>query len=65
VRIGDYGTLKLDLEIVSPRHSLCAGGERRFIMGCRFVIVPGLAERMLQRVISQLETKRQALISRD
>jgi c-di-GMP-binding flagellar brake protein YcgR len=65
VRLGDYGTLKLDLEIVSPRRTLNAGRERRFVMGCRFVALPGLAERMLQRVITQLETKRQALVSRD
>ena len=65
VRLGDYGTLKLDLEIVAPRQTLNASGERRFVMGCRFVALPGLAERMLQRVITQLETKRQALVSRD
>jgi hypothetical protein len=33
-------------------------------MGCRFVAVPGLGGRMLQRVITQLETKRQPLVSR-
>jgi c-di-GMP-binding flagellar brake protein YcgR len=64
VRLGDFGTLKLDLEIVSPRKTLSAAGEPRFVMGCRFVALPGPAERMLQRTITQLETKRQALVSR-
>jgi c-di-GMP-binding flagellar brake protein YcgR len=65
VLLGSYGALTLDLEIVAPRHTLSASGERRFVMGCRFVELPGPAERMLQRVITQLETKRQALVPRD
>ncbi|MEW6339681.1 MAG: flagellar brake protein [Paraburkholderia sp.] len=65
VQLGDYGILKLDLEIVAPRHSFSASGECRFIMGCKFVALPGTAERMLQRVITQLETRRQALAPRE
>ena len=65
VQLGDYGTLKLDLEVVAPRHSFSASGERRFVMGCKFVALPGTAERMLQRVITQLETRRQTLVQRD
>lgn len=65
VQLGDHGTLRLDLEIVAPRHSFSASGERRFVMGCKFVALPGTAERMLQRVITQLETQRQALVPRD
>jgi c-di-GMP-binding flagellar brake protein YcgR len=65
VQLGEHGTLRLDLEIVAPRHLFSASGERRFVMGCKFVALPGTAERMLQRVITQLETRRQALVPRD
>ena len=65
VQLGDFGTLSLDLEIGAPRHFTSAGGERRFVMGCRFAALPGPAERMLQRVITQLETRRQALVPRE
>jgi hypothetical protein len=65
LQLGDFGALRLDLEIVAPRHSTNAGGERRFVTGFKIVALPGPAKRMLQRVITQLETRRQALVPRE
>jgi c-di-GMP-binding flagellar brake protein YcgR len=65
LRLGDFGMLRIDVEIVAPRHSTNASGERRFVTGCKFVALPMPAERMLQRVITQLETSRQALLPRE
>jgi hypothetical protein len=39
-------------------------GDRRFVIGCKFVQTPGPAERTLQRVVTHLETKRQTLVPR-
>jgi c-di-GMP-binding flagellar brake protein YcgR len=64
LQLGAFGTLRLDLEIVSPRQSATPKGDRRFVMGGRFVTVPGPAERMLQRAVAQLETRRQTLLPR-
>lgn len=58
LRLGDAGVLQLDLEIVSPRKTINARGDVQFVMGCRFVGLPGTAERMLQRVVTQLEMTR-------
>jgi flagellar brake protein len=64
LQLGAFGTLRLDLEIVAPRRLSMPNGERRFVVGCKFVATPGPAERTLQRVVTQLETKRQALAPR-
>ncbi|MFM0739315.1 flagellar brake protein [Paraburkholderia xenovorans] len=64
LQLGGFGTLRLDLEIVAPRHSITPKGDRRYVIGCKFVATPGLAERTLQRVVTQLETKRQTLAPR-
>jgi hypothetical protein len=64
LQLGAFGTLRLDLEIVAARPFTTSKGEPRFVIGCRFVQTPGLAERILQRVVTQLETKRQALAPR-
>lgn len=64
LQLGSFGTLRLDLEIVAPRQLTTPKGERRFVIGCKFVQTPGRAERTLQRVVTQLETKRQTLAPR-
>ena len=64
LQLGSFGTLRLDLEIVAPRQLTKPKGDRRFVIGCKFVQTPGLAERTLQRVVTQLETKRQTLAQR-
>ncbi|RKE38320.1 c-di-GMP-binding flagellar brake protein YcgR [Paraburkholderia sp. BL23I1N1] len=64
LQLGSFGTLRLDLEIVASRQLTTPKGDRRFVIGCKFVKTPGPAERTLQRVVTQLETKRQALAPR-
>ncbi|MFM0499806.1 flagellar brake protein [Paraburkholderia caffeinilytica] len=64
LQLGSFGTLRLDLEIVAPRQLTTSKGDLRFVIGCRFVQISGPAERTLQRVVTQLETKRQTLASR-
>ena len=63
LQLGGFGTLRLDLEIVAPRQLATPKGYR-FVIGCKFVAMPGPAERTLQRVVTQLETKRQTLAPR-
>lgn len=64
LQLGSFGTLQLDLEIVAPRQMTTPKGDRRFVIGCKFVQTPGRAERVLQRVVTQLETRRQTLVAR-
>lgn len=64
LQLGSFGTLRLDLEIVAPRRLATPNSDRRFVIGCKFVATPGPAERTLQRVVTQLETKRQVLAPR-
>ncbi|WP_109483359.1 flagellar brake protein [Paraburkholderia sp. C35] len=64
LRLGSFGTLQIDLEIVAPRKTMTASGELQTVLGCRFVDLPGTAERTLQRAITQLETKRLTVASR-
>jgi c-di-GMP-binding flagellar brake protein YcgR len=64
LQLGSFGTLRLDLEIVASRRLITAKGDLRFVVGCKFVQMTGSAERVLQRVVTQLETKRQTLAPR-
>lgn len=64
LQLGSFGTLQLDLEIVAPRVVTTPKGDQRFVIGCRFASALGPSERTLQRVVTQLETKRQKLSSR-
>ncbi|MGF6770331.1 c-di-GMP-binding flagellar brake protein YcgR [Paraburkholderia sp. GAS199] len=64
LQLGTFGSLRLDLEIVAPRQMTTPRGDQRYVIGCRFVETPGPAERTLQRVVTQLETKRQTLAPR-
>jgi flagellar brake protein len=64
LQLGSFGTLQLDLEIVAPRLVTTPKGDQRFVIGCKFIGALGPAERTLQRVVTQLETKRQRLSSR-
>lgn len=62
VNLTGYGTLSLDLELVSLRATELPKGGRRFQLGMRFVSLPGSAENTLQRLITQLEMKRRSLV---
>jgi flagellar brake protein len=62
VNLGGNGTLTLNLQIVSLRATeLPHGGGTRYLLGLRFVSLPGSAENTLQRLITQLEMKRRSL----
>jgi len=60
LQMGGFGTVTADLEVVAPRQTFTRAGERRAVIGCRFVELRGNAERVLQRTITQLETRRLA-----
>lgn len=60
LQMGGFGTVTADLEVVAPRQTFTPAGERRAVIGCRFVELRGNAERVLQRTITQLETRRLA-----
>ncbi|NIF77474.1 flagellar brake protein [Paraburkholderia sp. Cy-641] len=64
LQLGSFGTLQLDLQIVAPRALTTPKGDRRYVIGCKFACALGPAERTLQRVVTQLETKRQTLAPR-
>ncbi len=64
IQLGAFGTLRLDIEIVAPRHTVAPNGDKRHVIGCKFMTLPGCAERTLQRVVTHLEAKRQVLVSR-
>lgn len=64
LQLGGFGTLRLDLEIVAPRQLTTPKGDQRYVIGCKFIETPGSAERTLQRIVTQLETKRQSLAAR-
>lgn len=58
LQLGGLGAVPVDLEIVAPRHVITPTGERRTVLGCRFVDLKGNTERVLQRAITQLEMHR-------
>ena len=58
LQLGGFGSVTTDLEIVAPREALTPTGERRTVLGCRFVELRDNAERTLQRAITQLEMRR-------
>lgn len=61
LELGDFGSLRMDLEIVAPRRMITAKGDQRFVIGCKFVAWAGTAERTLQRIVTHLETKRRSV----
>jgi flagellar brake protein len=62
--LGTFGTLRLTMEVVSPRRTMMGNGTQRFVMGCRFIDLPATAERTLQRVVTYLEAHCLGLKSR-
>jgi flagellar brake protein len=58
LRLGGLGSAVADLEVVASREALTPTGERRTILGCRFVALRNNAECTLQRAITQIETRR-------
>jgi flagellar brake protein len=57
ITLGALGEIAVALEIVAPRLAHTPTGERRTVLGCRFIELHASAERMLQRAITQLETR--------
>ncbi len=64
LQLGHFESVTVDLEVMSPRRMTNPKGETVHIIGCRFIDRPASAERLLQRVIMQLETSRQSLALR-
>lgn len=60
--LGELGKLTLDLELVSQRPTTLPNGKLRYQLGFRFMALPGKVEGRLQRLITQLEMKRNALV---
>lgn len=60
LQVGGLGAVPVDLEIVAPRQVVTPTGEQRIVLGCRFIDLKGSAERVLQRAITLLETRREA-----
>ncbi|SAK96853.1 YcgR family protein [Caballeronia hypogeia] len=64
LQVGKLGSVPVDLEVVAPRQVVTRTGERRTVLGCRFVELKGSAERVLQRAITQLEMDRKERAAR-
>jgi len=60
--LGTLGRISLDLELVSQRPTMQPNGKPRYQLGFRFLALPGNVEGRLQRLITQLEMKRNALV---
>jgi flagellar brake protein len=61
LNLGQFGTLGVDLELVSPRTIPMPNGTVRYVVGFRFTRLSGAAESVLQRLITKIEAKRRAL----
>lgn len=59
--LGTFGRLSIDLALVSSRPTVLPNGGRRHLLGFRFRTLPGNVEGKLQRLITQLELKGNAL----
>ncbi|MDR5759527.1 flagellar brake protein [Caballeronia sp. LZ035] len=57
LQMGAFSLVTVHLEIVAPRQAITPSGEARTVLGCRFNDLSGRAERTLQRVITQLESR--------
>jgi flagellar brake protein len=64
LNFGKFGLFSIDLQLVSPRSTITTKGDRRYIVGFKFVDLPGSGERTLQRLITHLDVKRRSLVSR-
>jgi flagellar brake protein len=51
--------------VVAPRQLVTPTGEQRTVLGCRFIDLKANAERVLQRAITLLETRRKERSARD
>ncbi|MGJ7611419.1 MULTISPECIES: flagellar brake protein [unclassified Variovorax] len=60
--LGTLGKLSIDLELVSRRHTTLPNGKLRYQLGFRFMALPGSVEGRLQKLINQLEMKRNAMV---
>jgi flagellar brake protein len=57
LQMGMHGEIGVDLEIVAPRQASAPNGEKHTVLGCRFIELSGIGERMVQRAITQLEMR--------
>ncbi|CAL8481422.1 flagellar brake protein [Caballeronia sp. S22] len=65
LQMGGLGAVPVDLEVVAPRQIVTPTGEHRTVLGCRFIHLKANAERVLQRAITLLETRRKEHTARD
>jgi c-di-GMP-binding flagellar brake protein YcgR len=65
IQLGGLGAVPVDLEVVAPRQMITPTGEHRTVLGCRFIDLKANAERVLQRAITLLETRRKDRAARD
>jgi c-di-GMP-binding flagellar brake protein YcgR len=65
LQVGGLGAVPVDLEVVAPRQIVTPTGEHRTVLGCRFIDLKADAERVLQRAITLLETRRKERAARD
>jgi flagellar brake protein len=59
--LGPFGSLDVDLELISPRSFTTPTGMVRYVIGFRFVELTSQAEGVLQRLITKIEAKRRSL----
>jgi c-di-GMP-binding flagellar brake protein YcgR len=65
LQVGGLGAVPVDLVVVATRQMVTPTGEHRTILGCRFLNLKASAERVLQRAITLLETRRKERAARD
>jgi len=65
LQVGRLGAMPVDFEVVAPRQMITPTGEHRTVLGCRFINLKANAERVLQRAITLLETRRKERSARD
>lgn len=61
--LGTFGTLRLTMEVVSPRRAMMRNGVQRFVIGCRFVDLPAASKQTLRDVVTYLEARCLGLVS--
>ncbi|SAL00235.1 YcgR protein superfamily protein [Caballeronia fortuita] len=58
LHVGGLGVVPVRLEVVATRQIVTPTGEHRTVLGCRFIDLKTNAERVLQRAITLLESRR-------
>ncbi|SAL01295.1 flagellar brake protein [Caballeronia ptereochthonis] len=61
LQLGPGAAFSVDLQLVSPRSVTTPRGDVRYVVGFRFTRLSGVAENVLQRLITRMEAKRRSL----